>query len=338
MLTINNMSAYSKNHILKIGYVPLIDSAPLMVAQEEGFFEAEGIEVSLCEEVGWATVRDKMIHNEIDMASTLIGLPYAMHNGVGCFQTSMTIPLIINANGNTICITSDITEETLGDPKALSTALNARVENKGRKWTFATVNPYSTHLILLFQWLSKHLKEFISEIDIVFMPPQLAPEMLELGMIDGFCAGEPWGSIAEANGSGWISATSIDLNENHPEKVLAVPQSTLEYKSEAVTAAGRAILKALPLCDDPEYQEKLTKILASKPALDMSESAVKECLQRTFKNSSGTQIPIHKFSGDEVNKPTNEKERWVIKGLKEAGLFRKKMIATGLLMQNDILF
>jgi len=191
------MPVNTNSKSFKIGYVPLIDSTPLLVAEKEGFFKDEGIDVTLSEEVGWATIRDKMIHNEIDMASTLIGLPYAMHNGVGCFETKMSIPLIMNVNGNTICITSDLTPETLTKPEELSSILNARAEIKKRKWTFATVNPYSTHLILLIKWLNTHLKDFISEIDIVFMPPLLAPEMLEKGFIDGFCTGEPWGTVAE---------------------------------------------------------------------------------------------------------------------------------------------
>ena len=326
------------HHSLKIGYVPLIDSAPLLVAEHEGFFLDEGVRVTLSEEVGWATVRDKLIHNELDMASTIIGLPYAMHNGVGCFQTEVAIPLIINANGNTVCLSRDIPEESLQSPETLAQALNARVGDSGRKWTFATVNPYSTHLIMLFRWLSQYLKGYIGEIDIVFCPPQLAPQLLEEGMIDGFCAGEPWGSIAEGTKAGRTVATSIDLNENHPEKVLTVPSATLEFKRDAVTAACRAIYRALPLCDAADYQATLCKVLAAKPALGMTAKMVKQCLQRTQPNSAGIAVPLHKFSGDNINEPTHEKEAWVIKGLKEAGLFRKKVIATGKLMQPEILF
>jgi len=329
------MPATTINDQLKIGYVPLIDSAPLLVAQAEGLFEDEGVAVSLSAEVGWATVRDKLIHQELDLASTLLGLPYAIHNGVGCFQTPMSIPLIMNANGNTITLTSDLSLEDLDSPEILAAKLNERAAPHNRKWTFATVNPYSSHLILLFKWLSQKLQNFIAEIELVFLPPQLFPELLEKGMIDGYCAGEPWGAMAVNSGHGIIVADSIQLAQSHPEKVLAVPQRTMDYREAGVTAVGKALLKALALCDDPDYQGKLTSILANNPSLGLSKQEVTECIQRKGINS---QTPLHRFYDKEVNQPTHEKEQWVIKGLKEAGLFRKKIVATGQLMQPDIFF
>ncbi len=338
MLEMKSMAFDPLNYTLKIGYVPLIDSAPLLVAEKEGLFEKHGVHVTLSEEVGWATVRDKLIHKELDMASTLLGLPYAMHNGVGCYQTSMSIPLIMNANGNTITLTKSVTKEMFSNPELLAATLNERAEPNGRKWTFATVNPYSSHLILLFQWLSKHLKNFISEIDIVFLPPQLFPDLLEKGMIDGFCAGEPWGTQAEANGSGWIVGDSISLNTNHPEKVLAVPKRTMDYHHDAVKSIGKALLEALELCDSEAYRDQLIQTLCASPAMQLSGAEIETCLTRQFKNQEGEMQFLHTFSGGETNTPTSEKEQWVLKGLKEAGLFRKKIIATGQIMNSEVLF
>ena len=45
---------------LTLGFVPLNDAAPLVVAKERGYFAAEGLEVRLSREVSWATVRDKV--------------------------------------------------------------------------------------------------------------------------------------------------------------------------------------------------------------------------------------------------------------------------------------
>jgi hypothetical protein len=43
---------------LRLGYVPLCDCAPLVVAREAGFFERHGVSVELVREVGWATIRE----------------------------------------------------------------------------------------------------------------------------------------------------------------------------------------------------------------------------------------------------------------------------------------
>ena len=328
------MPLTNSNFVVSIGHVPLLDSAPLLVAQQENLFEKYGAEVKIEDQVGWATVRDKLIHGELDMASTLIGLPYAMHHGVGCFETNTKIPLILSMNGNSITLTSDISPEDLNNQEAIAEALEKRTADKDRKWTFATVNPYSSHLILLSKWLNTYLSSHISEIEIVFIPPQLLPDLLEQGMIDGYCAGEPWGSLATKNGVGHIVSNSLELSPDHPEKILAVPQRTIETKEEGVIAVGKALLEACQLCQSEDYTDKLVSILSNYDALELKETDTLNLL----KNKSSNNERQHKFYGDQSNIPTPEREQWVIKGLKEAGLFRKKVISTGQIMTPELLF
>ena len=54
-----------------IGYVPLLDCAPLIIAQEAGFFAAEGLQVSLERESNWASIRDKLSLGILDAAHIL---------------------------------------------------------------------------------------------------------------------------------------------------------------------------------------------------------------------------------------------------------------------------
>ncbi len=325
------------NLALKIGHAPLIDSAPLLVAQSEGYFDEFGVEVLLQEEVGWATVREKLIHWELNMASTLIGLPYAMHNGMGCYKTEMNVPLIISANGNTITLTSDVDPILLSSPAKVAEVLKKRAEGAKRKWVFATVNPYSSHLILLSEWLNTYFKDYISEIEIVFLPPPLFPELLEQGMIDGYCAGEPWGSSAEKLGIGNTVANSLSLNANHPEKVLAVPTRTIRKYPKQVEAVGRAVLKACERCSEESYLPKLINILENYEPLGLSATEIEDILKSRYK-FGGEEATLHKFAGSGINQPSPAKEQWVIKGLKEAGLFRKKPISVGQIMDSSLLF
>jgi hypothetical protein len=51
---------------LRVGFVPLTDCAPLVMAQELGLFERHGVPVHLSREIGWATIRDKIIYGELD--------------------------------------------------------------------------------------------------------------------------------------------------------------------------------------------------------------------------------------------------------------------------------
>ena len=42
---------------LSIAFLPLTDSAPLVVAAEQGFAETEGLALNLIRDTSWATVR-----------------------------------------------------------------------------------------------------------------------------------------------------------------------------------------------------------------------------------------------------------------------------------------
>ena len=45
---------------MTLGFLPLIDCAPLAIALEEGFFKAAGLSVSLSRESSWRNVEDKV--------------------------------------------------------------------------------------------------------------------------------------------------------------------------------------------------------------------------------------------------------------------------------------
>lgn len=68
---------------LKLGYVPLIDCAPLVVAKELGFFEEQGLDVTLQAEPSWANIRDKVAMGLLDGAQMLAGMPIAATAGAG---------------------------------------------------------------------------------------------------------------------------------------------------------------------------------------------------------------------------------------------------------------
>jgi len=46
----------------------LTDAAPLIVAEQRGLFKQRGLRVALQREVGWATIREKILYGELDAA------------------------------------------------------------------------------------------------------------------------------------------------------------------------------------------------------------------------------------------------------------------------------
>ena len=72
---------------LRLGFIALNDAAPLIVAQEMGFFQRHGLRTVLSREVGWATIRDKIIYRELDAAHALGAMALSTTLGLHCPAT-----------------------------------------------------------------------------------------------------------------------------------------------------------------------------------------------------------------------------------------------------------
>src|SRR5580692_988186 len=93
---------------LRLGFVPLTDCAPLVMAQELGLFQKYGLRVELSRELGWASIRDKIIHRELDAAHALATLPVTVSLGLGSISCDCLTGLVLNLNGNAITLSNDL--------------------------------------------------------------------------------------------------------------------------------------------------------------------------------------------------------------------------------------
>src|SRR5882762_1141512 len=85
---------------LRVGYVPLNDAAPILMAHELGLFEKHGLEVELSREVGWATIRDKVLYRDLDAAHAVAGLVFTCTLGIGSIPRECLTGLVLNLHGN----------------------------------------------------------------------------------------------------------------------------------------------------------------------------------------------------------------------------------------------
>ena len=56
---------------VRIGFIPLADCAPLLVAEALDLFRKQGVRVELSCEVGWATIREKLLYGQVDAAHAI---------------------------------------------------------------------------------------------------------------------------------------------------------------------------------------------------------------------------------------------------------------------------
>lgn len=314
-------SQINGKHPIRLGFVPLSDCAPIAVARETGIFERYGLNVALSRELGWASVRDKMFYGDLEAAQSIAGIAFALGMGLGELRCEVAVPLILNLHGNAITLSTDLKPSEIGKGEGLQSYLT-HTWKKDRPFTLAATHRYSSHHILLYQWLRRHGLSAPSDVEIIFLPPPLMPRHLKAGHIDGYCVGEPWNSESILAGTGWCPATSSDLSHGHPEKVLLASGKFLRERKDESTALVAALLDACKLCQDPGFRNDMISILAMKEYTGASEQILRNSLGGQFNTGNGTSSPaaFHVFHGESVNRPTVEKASWVLAGLRSIGI------------------
>ena len=286
---------------LALGYVPLLDAAPLIVAVEGGFTAAEGLAADLVREPSWATLRDKLALGHLDGAHMLAPLALASALGISGPETDLAIPLGLSLNGNAVTVSRALWAAMAAESREIETqevesqeiesqeidgahrdfadldsvarafARVARARaGEGRPLTLGTVHPFSSHTYQLRLFAARGGLDLDAATRMVVIPPPWIAEALRTGQIDGFCAGSPWNSVAVAQGYGRIAAFGCDLAPDCPEKVLALPG----YAAAGSAPLVRAVRRAGRWCADPENQRELASLLAQPRHLGIDPALI----------------------------------------------------------------
>ncbi|MBR7887857.1 ABC transporter substrate-binding protein [Marinomonas sp. A79] len=307
---------------VRVGFIPLIDCAPFVIAHEKGFFKEEGVDVVLSKEASWASIRDKVAFNVLDGAHMLASMPIAATLGIGTIKTSMQTSFTVSHNGNGITIGNALYEQlqefaqTPADiPSGL--ALKRLIDHRGEQLPplrFAMVYPYSSHNYQLRDWLSRAGIDVDKDVQIIVVPPVKMVDSLKLGDIDGYCVGEPWNSLAVEQGVGHMLVTGYDIWGSTPEKVFGVNTLWAEQNPMVHFAMIRALEKACRWVDDPENKTELLNLL-SQP--DYLNCTVEQLVYGfgSVKPKGQFNWPMQayqRFSGGDINKPLPSYALWIM--------------------------
>jgi nitrate/nitrite transport system ATP-binding protein len=248
---------------LNIGFVPLTDCAPLVVAKEKGLFAKHGLEeVTLSREPSWTAIAEGVTSRRLDAAQMVAGMPLSMTLGFGG-EGSLPIvtALILSRNGNAITLSKKFWDQgvrTLQDFKAVL------AQTPNQQHTLGMVYPTSMHNLMLRYWLASAGIDPDQDVNLTVIPPPQMVANLSAGSIDGYCVGEPWNSRAVHEGLGYVIATDLDIWPSHPEKVLGVREDWTAQHPETHNALVKALLEACDYCDERRHREEILKWL-SKP-------------------------------------------------------------------------
>ena len=306
---------------LRLGFVPLTDCAPLVIARELGIFRKYGINVTLSRELGWATIRDKIIYRELDAAHAVAGMPFAATLGLGSIRCDCLTALVLNLHGNAITLSIDLWKRGVRDGASLRKEI---IRSRGKRtFTFGVVYPFSSHNFLLRDWLTASGINPERDVRLVVVPPPQMATNLKAGHLDGFCAGEPWNSVAVQSGAGWCVAASAELDPDHPEKVLMVRREFAEKHADEHLALVAALLEACELCAEPENRNEIVATLSRPEYVGVPATLLRRGFDGRFDFGQGrfrTVPDFNVFYRDDTNEPSSDKAAWVLQHLRDRGL------------------
>ena len=266
---------------MRIGFIPLIDAAALIIAVDKRFAADEGLAIELTREVSWSNVRDKLNIGVFDAAHLLAPLAIASSLGIGHVKVPLVAPFMLGLNGNAITVSPGLYDELaaaangkLDDPEVSAQALGRVVaERRGRgaePLTFGMTFPFSTHNYQVRFWMAAGGVDPDEDVRLVVLPPPYMVDSLASHQVDGFCVGAPWNSVAVKLGIGRIIHFGCDIVARAPEKVLAVRAAWAVNRAGVLERLLRALGRAVDFINDPAREDEVVALLAAPNRVDVA--------------------------------------------------------------------
>ena len=309
---------------LKFGFIKLTDMAPLAIAYEKGYFEDEGLYVTIEPQANWKVLLDRVITGELDGAHMLAGQPLGATIGFGT-QAHIITAFSMDLNGNGITVSNDIWEQMKqyipkdADGKVIhpikADYLKPVVDkyiDEGKPFNMGMVFPVSTHNYELRYWLAAggiHPGYYdplngdtSGTIDadalLSVTPPPQMPATLEAGTIYGYCVGEPWNQQAVFKGIGVPVITDYEIWKNNPEKVFGVTKEWAEKYPNTHKGVLKAMIRAAKWLDEGGLanRKEAAKIMSRPEYVGADYEVIANSMTGTFEYEKGNKRSVPDFN------------------------------------------
>jgi len=306
---------------LKFGFIKLTDCAPVLIAKEKGFFEDEGLFVSIEAQANWKVLLDRVISGELDGAHMLPGQAIGATIGFGT-QADIVAPFAMGLNTLAITVSNDVWSQMKknvpmqgGKPvhPIKADALKPVVDKykaEGKKFPMGMVFPTSTHNYHLRYWLAAGglhpgyysptdiSGQISADVLISVTPPPQMPATLESGTIFGYSVGEPWNQQAVFKGIGVPVVTAYHIWNRTPEKVFGMRRDFVEKNPRTALAITKALLRAAMWldADNGKNRQEAAKIFSKREYIGADYDVIVGPITGVYTYEKGDTRPLPQFN------------------------------------------
>lgn len=256
---------------IKLGYLPIFESAALIIAQEKGFFAKYGMTgVEVSKQANWASARDNVtigsVGGGIDGGQWQMPMPHLITEGI--ITNGQKVPMYVLAQLVTHANGIAISGKNQGQGLALKIEnpdyIKSYPQTEGRKFKAAHTFPNVNQDFWIRYWFAANGIDPDNDIDLLAVPPPETVQGMRNGTMDAFSTGDPWPFRIVADGIGFMSTLTAQMWKFHPEEYLAIRADWVDKNPKATKALLKGLMEAQQWCDQPENRPELIQIVSGR--------------------------------------------------------------------------
>ena len=255
---------------VKLGFMPIFESAPLIIAKEKGFFAKYGMtDAEISKQANWGSARDNVeigsAGGGIDGGQWQMPMPYLISEGLitkNGVKVPMYVLAMLNTQGNGIAIAKTQANKNISLDISKAKDYIQGLKKAGTPFRAAYTFPKVNQDFWIRYWLAAGGINPDQDVSLLTVPAAQTVANMKTGTMEGFSTGDPWPGRLIKDDIGFVAALTAQMWPSHPEEYLGMRADWVDKNPKATKAILKAVMDAQQWCDKPENRKELAQIVA----------------------------------------------------------------------------
>jgi bicarbonate transport system substrate-binding protein len=255
---------------VKLGFMPIFEAAPLIIAKEKGFFAKYGMtDAEVSKQANWGAARDNVeigsAGGGIDGGQWQMPMPYLISEGLITKNPSgipMYVLAMLNTQGNGIAIAKSQMGKNISLDMSKAKDYIQGLAKEGKKFRAAYTFPKANQDFWIRYWLAAGGIDPDKDVSLLTVPAAQTVANMKTGTMEGFSTGDPWPGRLIKDDIGFVAALTAQIWPSHPEEYLGMRADWVDKNPKATKAILKAVMEAQQWCDKQENRKELAQIVA----------------------------------------------------------------------------
>ncbi|MBF2097178.1 MAG: ABC transporter substrate-binding protein [Gloeomargaritaceae cyanobacterium C42_A2020_066] len=270
-------AAGPETNTIRLGYIPILESAPLIIAEAKGFFKKHGMtDVKLLKQASWGAARDNMelgsAGGGIDGGQWQMPMPYLFSEGLitkGNTKIPTYVLLQTSTQGNGIAVANKHLGKKIGLNMAGARSYIEGLKKANTPFTAAFTFPKVNQDFWIRYWLAAGGIDPDDDVKLIVVPPAQTVANMRTGTMDGFSTGDPWPYRIATDNIGFLAALTAQMWKFHPEEYLGIRAAWVDKNPRATRALLSAVMEAQQWCDNLKNRQEFAEILSRREYINV---------------------------------------------------------------------